>query len=77
MNRKTLVAVDRRGAGRRNPGGRDGLLNGKAQQATQAADPNRPGLVQMYSPTQGNPEAKVHIVEFLDPACETCASFYP
>jgi protein-disulfide isomerase len=31
----------------------------------------------MYSPTVGNPEAKVHIVEFLDPACETCALFYP
>ena len=29
------------------------------------------------SPTLGNPDAKVHIVEFLDPACETCAAFYP
>ena len=29
------------------------------------------------SPTLGNPDAKVHIVEFLDPACETCALFYP
>ena len=25
----------------------------------------------------GNPEAKVTIVEFLDPACETCREFYP
>ena len=27
--------------------------------------------------TLGDPDAKVHIVEFLDPACETCALFYP
>lgn len=25
----------------------------------------------------GPADAKVHIVEFLDPACETCRSFYP
>lgn len=25
----------------------------------------------------GDPNAPVHIVEFLDPACETCALFYP
>ena len=25
----------------------------------------------------GNPEARVHIGEFLDPACGTCAMFYP
>jgi protein-disulfide isomerase len=34
-------------------------------------------LVRDYAPTVGPPEAKVHIVEFLDPACETCRSFYP
>ena len=28
-------------------------------------------------PSYGDPNAKVHIVEFLDPACETCALFYP
>ncbi len=51
-------------------------VNGNTQ-TSQPADRNRAGLVQIYSPTLGNPEAKVHIVEFLDPACETCASFYP
>ncbi|NCB55536.1 MAG: disulfide bond formation protein DsbA, partial [Epsilonproteobacteria bacterium] len=25
----------------------------------------------------GNPDAKTTIVEFFDPACETCKSFYP
>ena len=34
-------------------------------------------LASQHSPTLGDPDAKVHIVEFLDPACETCALFYP
>ena len=34
-------------------------------------------LVRDHAPTVGPAEAKVHIVEFLDPACETCAAFYP
>lgn len=34
-------------------------------------------LASKHSPTTGNPNAPVHIVEFLDPACETCATFYP
>ena len=34
-------------------------------------------LASEHSPTFGDPDAKVHIVEFLDPACETCAIFYP
>jgi protein-disulfide isomerase len=40
-----------------------------------AAD--RSALVRPHSPSFGEPGAKVHIVEFFDPACETCASFYP
>ncbi|MBK6603844.1 MAG: thioredoxin domain-containing protein [Betaproteobacteria bacterium] len=38
---------------------------------------NQTALASAHSPTLGNPDAKVHIVEFLDPACETCAQFYP
>ena len=34
-------------------------------------------LASEHAPTIGDPNAKVHIVEFLDPACETCALFYP
>ena len=49
----------------------------KTQQSAQALERSRANLVQFYSPTVGKPDAKVHIVEFLDPACETCASFYP
>jgi len=34
-------------------------------------------LASEHSPTLGDPGAKVHIVEFLDPACGTCALFFP
>ena len=34
-------------------------------------------LASEHAPTVGDPGAKVHIVEFLDPACGTCAMFYP
>jgi protein-disulfide isomerase len=34
-------------------------------------------LASTHSPTLGPEDAKVHIVEFLDPACETCAQFFP
>jgi protein-disulfide isomerase len=57
-----------------------GALVYKSEQAGQsksAAELNRESLVRFHSPTLGNREAKVHIVEFLDPACETCRAFYP
>ncbi len=34
-------------------------------------------LASEHSPTLGDPGAKVHMVEFLDPACGTCALFFP
>ena len=34
-------------------------------------------LQREHAATTGKPDAKVHIVEFLDPACETCREFYP
>jgi len=34
-------------------------------------------LASTQSPTLGDAAAKVHIVEFIDPACETCALFFP
>ena len=34
-------------------------------------------LASEHSPSLGDPGAKVHIVEFLDPACGTCALFFP
>ncbi len=49
----------------------------KVDQSTQLAETNREHLVRMHSPTMGNADAPVVIVEFLDPACETCRVFYP
>ncbi|MDW7772495.1 MAG: thioredoxin domain-containing protein [Desulfobulbaceae bacterium] len=34
-------------------------------------------FVRDYSPTLGDDEAKVYLIEFMDPACETCAAFSP
>ncbi len=34
-------------------------------------------LMRMHSPVLGRPEAKVTLVEFIDPACGTCAALYP
>jgi len=50
-----------------------------AAPATQPAPAVAPAaaLVRMHSPTLGNSEAPVTIVEFLDPACEACRAFYP
>jgi len=42
-----------------------------------AAAQRQAALASQHSPTLGDSGAKVHIVEFLDPACETCALFYP
>ena len=51
--------------------------NQRADQAAQTAAQNRTALVRLHSPTFGNADAPVHIVEFLDPACGTCRDFYP
>ncbi len=48
-----------------------------AQQTAQLAQTNSEALVRPHSPVYGNPGAKVTIVEFFDPACETCRAFYP
>jgi protein-disulfide isomerase len=47
------------------------------QEVTQALQRNSEALVRAHSPVYGNPAAKVTIVEFFDPACETCRAFYP
>lgn len=49
----------------------------ETQEAGQAALSNSDALVRASSPVFGNPAAKVTIVEFFDPACETCRAFYP
>jgi protein-disulfide isomerase len=34
-------------------------------------------FVRDHSPIMGNKDAKVYLVEFLDPECESCKAFYP
>ncbi len=41
------------------------------------AQENYGSFVKDHSPTLGDKEAKVHIVEFFDPLCGTCQAFYP
>ena len=52
----------------RGPGG---VPRGDGDAARTAA------LASEHSPSTGEATARVHVVEFLDPACETCAQFYP
>jgi protein-disulfide isomerase len=47
------------------------------EQGIAASQRNRETLQRMHSPALGRAEAGVQIVEFFDPACETCAAFYP
>ena len=54
------------------------LYKGSQTSAAQQKAASHLGLLASdHSPTLGKADAKVHIVEFLDPACETCAVFYP
>ena len=46
-----------------------------AQDQTVRAEQTR--LIRMHSPVLGPQGAPVTIVEFFDPACETCRAFYP
>lgn len=41
------------------------------------AKENAATFVREYSQVLGSDDAKVYIVEFMDPACETCAAFAP
>ena len=47
------------------------------QELSNTASTNAGVLVRPHSPVFGNPAARVTIVEFFDPACETCRAFHP
>lgn len=54
------------------------LINSSVREEQAGGLTARPeALVRMHSPVLGRPDAKVTIVEFIDPACGTCASLYP
>ncbi len=41
------------------------------------AKDNASTFIREHSQTLGSDDAKVHLIEFMDPACETCAAFSP
>ena len=49
----------------------------KTTELTETVNKNASLLVRDYSPTFGDPNAKVTLVEFFDPACGTCKAFHP
>lgn len=49
----------------------------KANETAAVAAKNRETLQRMHSQSLGRADAPVQIVEFFDPACGTCAQFYP
>ena len=49
----------------------------RSQSSPGATTTNQDPLASVHSPMLGDAGAKVHIVEFIDPACETCAQFFP
>lgn len=49
----------------------------KENQTPQLPDAQRAALIRMHSPAEGKSDAPVVIVEFFDPACDTCRAFYP
>jgi len=77
MNRKAVVLIAAIVAVAAVVGGV--LLYDRQQEtaANQIVEANRAVLIRMHSPTVGRSDAPVVIVEFFDPACETCSTFYP
>jgi protein-disulfide isomerase len=49
----------------------------RTEETARTAAKNKEALVRFHSPSIGKADAPVHIVEFFDPACGTCAAFYP
>jgi protein-disulfide isomerase len=49
----------------------------KAKESQAIAQQEASAFVRPHSPRMGNPDAKVTIVEFLDPECESCRAVYP
>jgi len=49
----------------------------QAEKSSFMAKENVSTFIRDHSQTLGSDDAKVYIVEFMDPACETCAAFAP
>lgn len=77
MNQKTLFATALAGLAVIFVGAAMFYSAQQEKAAAERAEANRAALQRMHAPTLGPADAPVVIVEFLDPACETCAAFYP
>jgi len=58
-------------------GGRYLYTSSQSKKAAESAQATMSTLVRPHAMTLGPADAPVVIVEFFDPACETCAVFYP
>ncbi len=54
-----------------------GYKNKQQEARTKLAQESNSVFNRPHSPIYGAPTARVRIVEFFDPACETCRAFYP
>ncbi len=77
MNRKRIVFVSAVVVVLAFIGGVVAYNRLEAENLNQLARQSDSVFQRSHSPTYGSPDAKVRIVEFFDPACETCRSFYP
>lgn len=77
MNRKTLFAASAVVLLLAFAGGSLLYKSERIQRWAKVIGQNEAALASAHSPSLGSADAKVHIVEFLDPACETCAVMYP
>ncbi|AEQ52812.1 DsbA family protein [Pelagibacterium halotolerans] len=77
MNRRTVVVGTLVVAGAVLAGGAYLYNANQAEQAVAIANENAAVLIRPNSPIIGPEDARVTIVEFLDPACEACRAFYP
>ena len=77
MNRNTVFVVALVGLLLAFVVGRQFYSSSQDEQATAAAPATMALLERPHSPSIGPANAPVVIVEFFDPACETCAVFYP
>ena len=77
MNKKWLVVATVAVVVLAFAGGALVIKDRSAQEVKQLAQNNNEALVRPHAPVFGNPAAKVTIVEFFDPSCETCRAFYP
>lgn len=57
--------------------GRHFYLKSEKERSSIVQETNSSYFVRDHSPVYGNKDAKVTLVEFLDPECETCRKMYP